>query len=794
MNWLVEFAAKRSARLEEFDEEIHGIIAQSLANYGTDKWYDDIVVGASVLWLEIFEKSSPTGDPAGSIDTFTREVGEALARTSEPAKPPTEGEIDRVANWVGVYTVNSATYRAGVVDGAVEKTWVTMHDDHVRSLHRAVDGQTVPIRGTFDVDGFKLLFPGDPEGPPEVWINCRCLVAIKGGDAMGAKSTSFAKVDDPYPNEEEGDSIHVDDSAPTDEPLVDDTAETPWHGVLVVEGVETGDGRIFDPNSLSYGTLPLPISWQRMSADGHSQAVVVGRIDTIELAGNEHRATGMFNNNVAETNEVIDGIIFGMLGGVSVDVDNAEFTVESEDEGDEGDLMGMLFGGGKMTTRFTAGRIRGASLVSIPAFQEAYIALGAEFDETPRDPNAVVSDAAPGEDDAGGDFDEDTTSFDTLEELIGWLEGGTLEELFELDEQYSIVASAFAPGTHDGPGWITNPRATERLRKYWLHGEGAAKIRWGQPGDFNRCRLQLAKYINPAFLAGTCANLHKEALDLWPGRERGDKGKHAAAPAFSIIASAALDTIDASYFADPEFEHITALTIDGDHIFGHVAPFGECHIAIANACVLAPHSATDYSYFRVGVVDTTEGEVFVGQLTMGTGHASAGKGMQAAMAHYDNTGTAVADIATGEDRFGIWYSGKLRDDLSDSDRKALKAAKVSGDWRDRRGNLEMVGVLAVNIGGYPIPRTQFSMNGDVQLSLTAAGIIRDVEPPKSIVAAGSLTADDLLLLGRSVADELEYRSERKDRLSKVRDPELVAEAEGRRAERIAAAKSPIEVE
>lgn len=26
--------------------------------------------------------------------------------------------------------------------------------------------------------------------------------------------------------------------------------------------------------------------------------------------------------------------------------------------------------------------------------------------------------------------------------------------------------------------------ATERLMEYWAHGEGAAKIQWGVPGDF----------------------------------------------------------------------------------------------------------------------------------------------------------------------------------------------------------------------------------------------------------------------------------------------------------------------
>ena len=36
-------------------------------------------------------------------------------------------------------------------------------------------------------------------------------------------------------------------------------------------------------------------------------------------------------------------------------------------------------------------------------------------------------------------------------------------------------------------GQAAHPGATERLHEYWVHGEGAAKIRWGDAGDFDRC-------------------------------------------------------------------------------------------------------------------------------------------------------------------------------------------------------------------------------------------------------------------------------------------------------------------
>jgi len=60
--------------------------------------------------------------------------------------------------------------------------------------------------------------------------------------------------------------------------------------------------------------------------------------------------------------------------------------------------------------------------------------------------------------------------------------------------------------------------STERLMRYWAEGEGAAKIRWGVPGDFNRCRIHLSKFVGPTVVDGLCANLHHRATGFWPGR------------------------------------------------------------------------------------------------------------------------------------------------------------------------------------------------------------------------------------------------------------------------------------
>jgi hypothetical protein len=51
--------------------------------------------------------------------------------------------------------------------------------------------------------------------------------------------------------------------------------------------------------------------------------------------------------------------------------------------------------------------------------------------------------------------------------------------------------------------------ATERLKRYWTVGKGAAKIRWGTPGSWTRCYKHLLKYVGPKVAPGYCTNLGK---------------------------------------------------------------------------------------------------------------------------------------------------------------------------------------------------------------------------------------------------------------------------------------------
>jgi hypothetical protein len=54
-----------------------------------------------------------------------------------------------------------------------------------------------------------------------------------------------------------------------------------------------------------------------------------------------------------------------------------------------------------------------------------------------------------------------------------------------------------------------------QLKRYWLHGAGAAKIRWGEGGDYDRAvAALLAEGIAAKYVHGIAGNLHEEALGI----------------------------------------------------------------------------------------------------------------------------------------------------------------------------------------------------------------------------------------------------------------------------------------
>lgn len=521
----------------------------------------------------------------------------------------------------------------------------------------------------------------------------------------------------------------------------------PWTGPLAVEGIVTGDGREFATGALTWADLPVPLRWNKEDSHGgepHTVAVNVGRIDRIWRDGEKIMGEGVLNLGEPDGQRVYDLIKGKFLRGVSIDADSiGDADVElvwPEGEGsdvDEDDPLAMLFGGPppeKMI--FHAGRIRAATLVDIPAFAEAYIAL---TDDT----GAVVAGGQPYQFGA-------IAAHDTATSEASW-DAGANEK--RLPSPLTLAQARAAYAWFDDAA-VENGELPKTAARF-IHHEVNAD---GSPGA-----------ANLAACSATIGALHgARGGTTIPEADRRGVYDHVAAhlrdagmepEPFSlrpVTAGAAVPMADhrpdASRFTDPKLSGYTGIVITDDgYLYGHVAPWNACHIGYDGECVTAPREDV-HDHFMTGEVVCSDGSrAAVGQITIGTGHASLYMGAKPAADHYDNTGTAVADVAVGNDKHGIWVAGMIRPGADPASVFELRAAgRVSGDWRRIGGKLRLVGLLGVNVAGFlrDDTRTRARVAGGQPMALVAAGVTAPVWHPEDM---------DLKRAYRIIMDDLRAR-------------------------------------
>lgn len=71
---------------------------------------------------------------------------------------------------------NYGALNALSAEGVTSKVWVATSDGRTRLTHAEAAGQEVKVSQPFDVGGYSLQFPGDPNGPVEEVANCRCTI------------------------------------------------------------------------------------------------------------------------------------------------------------------------------------------------------------------------------------------------------------------------------------------------------------------------------------------------------------------------------------------------------------------------------------------------------------------------------------------------------------------------------------------------------------------------------------------------------------------------------------------
>lgn len=172
----------------------------------------------------------------------------------------------------------------------------------------------------------------------------------------------------------------------------------------------------------------------------------------------------------------------------------------------------------------------------------------------------------------------------------------------------------------------------------------------------------------------------------------------AAAPSFDIPVTPPDEWFASLHDAEP----YDVVVEPNGHIHGFpAASWNDCHLSYPNECVTPPRSMTDYTLFKVGQVTTASGAIVrTGPITLRGGHAPHGVSRQAAQKFYDDTDSAIADVAIGDGIHGIWINGAIRPDVSPAEVRRAMSSGFSGDWREWQGNLELIAFSAVNTPGF----------------------------------------------------------------------------------------------
>lgn len=253
-------------------------------------------------------------------------------------------------------------------------------------------------------------------------------------------------------------------------------------------------------------------------------------------------------------------------------------------------------------------------------------------------------------------------------------------------------------------------------------------------------------------------------LELIPNEGEGQGGPNAA---LALIASTGILTRPkAAMFGGTALTAPTPITYDHETgaIFGHIATWQTCHVGFSDVCVTAPKDpgGGDYASFNRYPVETEDGVVWAGRITVGGRHAALSANAGGAIAEHDGK-TVAGYVRAYEDQFGIAVAGMIEPDLAPDVLSVLARRKVSGDWRETAQGLSLVEVLALAPGprqhsepGFPVET--FSRGGR-QVALVAS---LGPEAEERIEIRPLMSAEDFDTIAARVVTAFEAQQARRD--------------------------------
>lgn len=147
---------------------------------------------------EVFDLVSGQVAEAVNQGDDVSQISERIAETLDTTATP---------RWSNRATVTARTETIGALNSGrsgafravsqetgrdFEKVWLSTIDDRTRETHVTADGQRVPVDQNFQVGGFDLDYPGDPDGPAEEVIQCRCtMLLVEPGESTDLSNRQF---------------------------------------------------------------------------------------------------------------------------------------------------------------------------------------------------------------------------------------------------------------------------------------------------------------------------------------------------------------------------------------------------------------------------------------------------------------------------------------------------------------------------------------------------------------------------------------------------------------------------
>lgn len=152
------------AGLESLDR---GVLARSLRDARFDPTIDTAITDDAPLSEDYIDRAV-----SRYAERYLKYRAETIART----------EAMRAVNAGNYQLWNQAASEGSVAADQIVRQWIYTHDAKTRLAHRLIPSMNadgVGLNEPFDTIDGPLLFPGDPLGPPEATINCRCTVVYR---------------------------------------------------------------------------------------------------------------------------------------------------------------------------------------------------------------------------------------------------------------------------------------------------------------------------------------------------------------------------------------------------------------------------------------------------------------------------------------------------------------------------------------------------------------------------------------------------------------------------------------